>query len=124
MQNLVVGLREKTEHTWAEPADAIREHFQRILDACEVALREAQRVFVVGYSFPEPDTTFLDVVAKACASRADRSLSVVVIDRARPWGARRQRARLREFLGPTARIDYCPHGFEAWGRKHACAAPT
>lgn len=123
VQNLVVGLRVKTEHTSIEPSDAIRLHFQRILNASEVALREAQCVFVVGYSFPSADTTFLDVVARACASRAERSLSLVVIDtveRTRAEG--QQLARLRDLFGPAlaGAIAYCPHGFEAWGKSHDC----
>jgi hypothetical protein len=81
IQNLVVGLRDKTEHTAVEPSDPIKAHFRIVLDACESAIHRASHLWIAGYSFPAADTTFLDVVARAIAGRGNASLSATVIDK-------------------------------------------
>jgi SIR2-like domain len=119
IQNLVVGLRDKTEHTQAESSDKVRSHFQVILDACEAALRTSRRLFVVGYSFPRADTTFLDVVTKASASRPAGSLSLTIISKGYLTPGL---SYIRDLFGPAINepVVYCPHGFDAWKTHHPC----
>src|SRR5262249_13189605 len=67
VQNAVIGLRTKLEHTAAEASAAIRGRFREILIRCEDILAAAQRICVVGYRFAAADTGFLDMLARAIA---------------------------------------------------------
>lgn len=122
VQNLVVGLRDKTEHTADEPSDVIRRHFHTVLEACEAALRGAATLLIVGYSFPAADTTFLDVAARAFAGRDVGSLQLGVIGKGNDAQSQAVVSRLEALAGAalSGRVSFCAHGFEAWARPHTC----
>ncbi|HEY1340353.1 MAG TPA: hypothetical protein VGF59_22735, partial [Bryobacteraceae bacterium] len=69
VQNTVIGLRTKLEHTAAEGSAAIRGRFREILIRCEDILAAAERICVVGYRFAAADTGFLDMLTRAIARR-------------------------------------------------------
>ncbi len=78
VQNAVIGLRAKIEHTPAESSPAIRTLFRGILNRCEEVLAVTDRVWIVGYRIAPADTGFLDVLARALAQRhAPPQVSVI-----------------------------------------------
>lgn len=119
VQNLIVGLRHKIEHTRAERSPVLRGFFERLLRQCKAALVEAERIWIVGYRFAPADTTFLDIVAQAMTLR-NSAPSLAVIDKADNDSLVR---RIKEIFGlqPGDDIPNCLHGFEKWADDaHSC----
>lgn len=118
VQNLVIGLRDKIEHTPAERSPILRTLFLGILMACERVLVDAEKIWVVGYRFAAADTSFLDVLARSLARRArPPSLSVISRDQ-------NELQRIQDLFTLTVehRISHCFCGLEIWD-KHgfSCA---
>jgi hypothetical protein len=118
VQNLVVGLRAKVEHTVGERSWEIRRLFGTILRGCERAVAEASKIWVVGYRFAPADRSFLDVMARALARRTGPP-SVGVIDfgspgRLLPWI---QHLFAMKIDGP---LRYCFCGFRKWAEHGFC----
>ncbi len=112
VQNAVIGLRTKLEHTAAEGSAAIRSRFREILMRCEDVLATAERICVVGYRFAAADTGFLDMLARAVARR--RALGEMsVIGSGNPDHLL---PRIRDlFAFPADQpIGQCFHGLEVW----------
>lgn len=118
VQNLVVGLRDKIEHTPAERSPAILSLFRNILSLCEDNLVAADDLWIVGYRFAPADKSFLDVVARS-VSRRSKALSLNVIDKDCPA---QHLDRVRELFGfpDTCEINYCFCGFEKWADHGFC----
>lgn len=122
VQNLVVGLRKKIEHTTAEPSPVIRTLFLEILTRCERALTEAQTIWVVGYRFAEADTGFLDVLARSLASRpAPPSISIIGKLKSGE-NPKHLLSRIRDVfsLPAGAQLPHCFCGFKTWARHGFC----
>ena len=114
LQNLVVGLRPKTEHTGCEQSDILRAHFQRILNACASAFAGAQEAWVVGYSFPSADTSFSDAVA--CGLAGGRRCPVHIITR-EDEDTEKMLQRVRNLFGADALVEEERSGFIEWARQ-------
>lgn len=111
-QNLIIGLRDKIEHTALEPSRVIRNHYARILVAAEDLLALADSVWVVGYRFAPADTTFLDAVARALARRAHPP-DLAVVDYGHP-AKLLPRLRVLFNLPVDQQVRHCFHGFAKW----------
>lgn len=127
VQNLVVGLRDKIEHTPQEESPGIRRVFRKILGACERALTDAEEVWIVGYRFASADTSFLEILAHSRTCRAKPPL-LRVIDFVDPASPKRLQQileklrRIRDLFGlpGKARFPYCFCGFEQWANHAFC----
>lgn len=118
-QNLVIGLREKIEHTPDEESLVIRTLFRDILGACERVLATARKLWIVGYRFAPADTSFLEVLARSLVGRKELT-SLSIINRDDPEASLR---RIRDLFGPRAedRIPCCFCGFEIWADRGFCS---
>lgn len=117
-QNMVIGLRDKIEHTPSELSIEIRGTFEGILFECERVLSEAERLWVVGYGFPAADVSFLRLVRRAVDRRKKR-LSVTVISYGQPEKyLRTVRSMLR--LPPNDVVQNCFCGFKRWFEHGFC----
>lgn len=122
-QNLVIGLREKIEHTETEESSLLRTFFGEILRACEQVLTQAEKIWIVGYSFAPADTTFLEILGRCVARREREQLpSLGVIDKGSPD---RLLSRVREIFDVhVSRISHCFCGFEKWAKHGFCKLGT
>ncbi len=112
VQNAVIGLRAKIEHTPAESSLAIRTLFRGVLNRCEEVLAAADRVWIVGYRIAPADTGFLDALARALARR-HAPPQVSVIGHGNPEDLL---PHIRDVLALPAGlpVDRCFHGLEEW----------
>lgn len=117
-QNLVIGLRDKIEHTALEESPLIRALFQDILTECEEVLSTAENIWVVGYRFAPADKTFLDVVARSLARRQEPPcLSIIGYkDRSELL------PHIRYVFGlpADAHVPHCFDGFATWADHGFC----
>lgn len=112
VQNVVIGLRTKLEHTAAESSAAVRTLFREVLKPCEDVLATAARICIVGYRFAPADTGFLDMLARAIARR-EGPPDAGVIGHGNPEDVL---PRIRQLFALPADqpVERCFHGVEAW----------
>ena len=118
-QNLVIGLREKIEHTPHERSPVILTLFRDILGACETALASATEVWIVGYRFAPADTSYLEVLTRSLTARTEPP-SLRVISHGDPDDLL---PRIRDLFGFSVenRIPHCFCGFEIWADHGFCS---
>ena len=102
-------------------------HVAQVWMLAEEALRNAQRVFIIGYSLPDDDLDVIYLLKRGLAELVrDAPQNITVVEHARTKGERslgRHPAgrRFRTIFGPD--ITWFPDGFENWvptfGRKAA-----
>lgn len=112
VQNAVIGLRSKIEHTAEESSRHIRRLFRHILRTCEDALAQTERIWVVGYRFAAADTGFLDTLARSLARRG-RVSQLSVIAHGNPQDLL-PRIRNLFAIPSDMPIEHCFCGLERW----------
>lgn len=118
-QNMVIGLRDKIEHSAKELSPVVRATFDFIMGRCEQAVAEAESIWIVGYGFPLADESFLKRLKRGVERRSSNTpLSLAVIS----YGAESKKEYLDRvgdiFQLPTkSRIRSCFCGFESWGEE-------
>lgn len=122
VQPMLIGLRTKIEHTTEEISPKIRRMFKHLLQSCEEAMQDASQVWIVGYSFPDADISFREVVGKAIARRCRRALQapdVRVVSKGLPEPLLLKIADALN-LPKGHQIPYCFCGLKAWEAHHFC----
>lgn len=108
--SIIPMTRKKREFTPDEESEVIRCRYGKILRRCEDVLKLAQHICIVGYSFPEGDLHFRDVLRDVRTNRITplRSLKYIGLDgTASQWVS-----RLQEIFGHTVDPEVKLDGFE------------
>ncbi len=93
-------------------------HIAQVWMLAEEALRNAERVFIIGYSLPDDDLDVIYLFKRGLAELVRRAPQKITVVEYASDAATRDLAshpagrRFRTIFGPD--IDWCPDGFEAW----------
>jgi hypothetical protein len=92
-------------------------HISAVWYRAQEALREARRVFIVGYSLPEDDVDVIYMLKRGLAHIRAENVTVVELDQdRRTLDAHPVGQRYRSLFGEA--VDWQTAGFEEWLRQH------
>lgn len=107
--SIIPMTRAKREFSPEEESETIRNRYGRIMRRCADVVGQAERICVVGYSFPPGDRYFQDLLRDVRRSRVTPVISVKYIGR--DGSVPEWIARLREVFGITSDPEILLDGF-------------